>query len=67
MDCGAEALGEPELDDATVDTFADAGVNRESDRLQAELWVLLESVLPLVRSRLRVCQLAKPLLKAALT
>ena len=25
-DCGAEALGEPELDGANVDTFADAGV-----------------------------------------
>jgi hypothetical protein len=26
VDCGAETLGEPELDRASVDTFADAGV-----------------------------------------
>ncbi len=31
VDCGAEALGEPELDRASVDTFAEAGVITNND------------------------------------
>ena len=31
VDCGAETLGEPELDRASVDTFAEAGVITNND------------------------------------
>jgi hypothetical protein len=37
VDCGAEALGEPELDGANVETFADAGVVTINDGVVAML------------------------------
>jgi hypothetical protein len=37
VDCGAEALGEPELQGATVGTFADAGVNTDDAGLVVTL------------------------------